>query len=211
MKRRTPDGNEPPDDAAAFTVTPGGRRVVVYSNPGGTVSGMSFWNDVYHYGVSLQGKFEPSAPVVLQRRWPWPMPSRNLASRCTEVALGVFVQPGEPGVEPGVRERASSSSEDAVVPLDRPNSVVHAEVEPRPEVHVERSPEPPRQSVNDPAGHILTVRRAPAPKCRSGNAPRSRRSRRTLRTNEATDPPFSLDQAAPVRHQRATAADAVHP
>jgi hypothetical protein len=64
LKKRAAGGYEPPGDPAAFGRTPTGRSVVLRPGPDGTVAGVDFWNDVYHYAVSLQGTFAAADPVV---------------------------------------------------------------------------------------------------------------------------------------------------
>ena len=56
VSRRRPDGFEPPTDEAAYRRTPAGIRYVEGITPEG-VNRLDFWDDAFHYAVSLQASY----------------------------------------------------------------------------------------------------------------------------------------------------------
>lgn len=60
VSRRRPGGLEPPSDEAAYRTTPAGTRYVEGITPEG-VNRLDFWDDAFHYAVSLQAFYAPSS------------------------------------------------------------------------------------------------------------------------------------------------------
>lgn len=64
ISERRPDGFEPPTDASAFRQTPDGVRFVERRNDTGKVTRLDYWDDKFHYAVSLQGGHDEYAQAI---------------------------------------------------------------------------------------------------------------------------------------------------
>lgn len=65
ITERRRDGFEPPESDSAYVRTPRGRRVVEGRDEKG-VRRLDFWDERFHYAVSLQGAYEPSSIEYLR-------------------------------------------------------------------------------------------------------------------------------------------------